>query len=320
MRRYVQAFFRHPILLMLPLVLALTVSLGYELRAPRSYQAGMTMWCDLPVPNQSSIFSGTTDMPATSQAAVLTELLQTRDFLARVAKEGPWAGYVASHPGAAADTELFKLAADVAVTTPGPHIMAVATKGATPSDALALAKGVGDAYLADLSDTQRTRAQASVGYYQLQVTDAAKTLADAQSKLQAYLATNQTNGPLGAIADATVTQLTQAVSVAQTNYDQASGLLTNAGVSLASVGDSGVVKVLDTPSTNGLPVSRKKKIILGLVAGIVAGAMVSLFFLLVLVAGDRSVHGAGEIEDLLGMQVVGTVEQFKTKVRAGKGP
>ena len=68
MRRYVQAFFRHPFLLTMPIVIAVVISLGYEVRQPRSYNAAASMWCDVPVPNQSSIFSGTSELPSASQS------------------------------------------------------------------------------------------------------------------------------------------------------------------------------------------------------------------------------------------------------------
>lgn len=317
MRRYVQAFFRHPFLLTMPIVVAVVISLGYEVRLPRSYNAAASMWCDVPVPNESSIFSGTSDMPSASQSVVLTELLSTREFLSKVGQDGPWAGYLTAHPGADGDRLLFQLASEVAVSTPGPHVLAITTKGASPRDALALAKAVSDAYVAEVNDTQRTRAQSSVGFYKLQVDQAQTALTAAQNKLTQYLAANQGSGPMGALTDATVTQLTQAVSVAQSNYDQAASHLTDAGVGLSTVADSGVLHVFDTPRTTGLPVSRKKKLIFGGVAGLFAGMMVSLFILIFLVVGDRSVHGTGDLEDLLGMQVVGSIDQFTTKIRAG---
>ena len=118
MRRYVQAFFRHPFLLTMPIVLAVAVSLGYEFRQPRSFAASATMWCDVPVPNQSSIFSGTSELPSASQSVVLMELLQTREFLSKVGHRGPWAGYLTAHPGSEGDRLLFHLAGDVSVSTP----------------------------------------------------------------------------------------------------------------------------------------------------------------------------------------------------------
>jgi hypothetical protein len=270
------------------------------------------------VPNQSSIFSGTSQLPSASQSVVLTELLQTREFLSKVGQNGPWASYLAAHPGPDGDSLLFQLGGDVAVSTPGPHVLAIATKGASSADALALAKSVTDAYVAEVNDTQRTRAQSSVGFYKVEVDQASTALSAAKDKLTKYLAANQSSGPLGALADATVTQLTQALSVAQSNYDAATSHLTDAGVGLSSVADSGVLRVFDSPRTTGLPAGRKKKLIFGGIAGLFAGAMVSLFILLFLVVGDRAVHGTGDLEDLLGMQVVGTIDQFKTKIRAGK--
>src|SRR5947207_2790250 len=139
-----------------------------------------------------------------------------------------------------------------------PVVLAIATKGASAGDALALAKSVADAYVAEVNDTQRTRAQSSVGFYKLQVDQASTALGAAESKLTKYLPENQGSGPLGALADATVTQLTQAVSVAQSNYDQAAAHLTDAGVGLSSVAESGVLRIFDSPRTTGLPVSRKK--------------------------------------------------------------
>src|SRR5712671_1744995 len=112
MRRYVQAFFRHPFLLTMPIMIAVVLSLGSQVRHPRSFVANASMWCDLPVPNQSSIFSGTSELPSASQSVVLTELLQTREFLFKVGQNGPWASYLAAHPGPDGDSLLFQLGGD----------------------------------------------------------------------------------------------------------------------------------------------------------------------------------------------------------------
>ena len=103
MRRYLQAYFRHPILLSAPLVIALFVSIFYGLHQPRKYQAGASIWCDVPVPGDSTIFTGTSQPPSAAQAAVLTELLQTHEFLMSIGKLGPWADYLASHDQATDD-------------------------------------------------------------------------------------------------------------------------------------------------------------------------------------------------------------------------
>ena len=55
MRRYLQAFFRHPILLSAPIIIALVVGIGYEAKQPRKWVAWATVWCDSPVPNDFRI-------------------------------------------------------------------------------------------------------------------------------------------------------------------------------------------------------------------------------------------------------------------------
>src|SRR5207249_1640041 len=152
------------------------------------------------------------DQPAAAQLLVLTELLQTRAFLVKVGQSGPWASSVAAHPGPDGDGLLFRLGSNVSVSAPGPKVLVITTKAAHPDDALALAKSVSDAYIAKEDDTQRARAKSSVGFYQAEVTQASTELAAAQNKLNQYLQANQTTGPLGAAADAAITQLSQAVN------------------------------------------------------------------------------------------------------------
>ena len=318
MRRFVQAFFRHPILLILPVIVSLVVSVGYATSRPRVYRAGLSLWCDTPVPAPSSIFAGD-EQPAAAQLAVLNELLQTKTFLTRVGQAGPWAPYLASHSQADDTALLYGLATHIGASTAGRHVLSLSTTGASPNEALDLAKALGTAYVAQINETQQSRAKSSVGFYQLQVDETSKALADAQNKLDRYLLSHQspTAGPLGPQADAEASQITQQVSAAQSNYDQAKANAATAGLGLSSVSDSGVLRIFDKPTASPNPVSRKKKVIFAGVAGVFAGVTVSFVTLLLLVLGDQSVHGAGDVEGLLGMQVVGTIEQFRSKRRRG---
>src|SRR5712692_2513379 len=156
MRRYLQAYFRHPILLTAPLIIALTVSIAYGLRQPRKYQAGASVWCDVPVPSESTIFTGTTQPPSAAQAAVLSELLQTHEFLMNIGNRGPWGGYLASHDQAADDRLVQQLSGKIAVGTPGPHVMTISADGTSASDALALAKAVTEAYISEVTNASHS--------------------------------------------------------------------------------------------------------------------------------------------------------------------
>src|SRR5438128_5541732 len=121
MTQYIRAFFHHPILLILPIIVALVVSVGTEVRKPRIYQASVSFWCDTPVPGPSSMFAGSGDQqPAASQLVVLTEFLHTETFLLKLGQSGPWAGYVKRHSQVENEKLLFALAGDVSAFTTGP--------------------------------------------------------------------------------------------------------------------------------------------------------------------------------------------------------
>src|SRR5690349_8110868 len=106
MRRYIQTFLRHKVLLCAPLIVALVVGVGYEVRQPRKWMAGGTLWADAPIPNDSTIGSATTPTPASSQAIVLSELLHTRSFLTKVGQASPSAQFLATHSQPANDAVL----------------------------------------------------------------------------------------------------------------------------------------------------------------------------------------------------------------------
>jgi uncharacterized protein involved in exopolysaccharide biosynthesis len=319
MRRYLQAYFRHPILLTAPLIIALIVSIYYGLHQPRKYQAGASIWCDVPVPSESTIFTGTTQPPSAAQAAVLTEMLQTHEFLMNVGKRGPWADYLATHDQATDDRLVQQLGAKVVVATPGPHVMTIATSGSSAADALALAKAVTAAYIGEVTDASHSRAQSLVGYYQQQLDATQKALAGAQQKLSKYLQANPASAVIGgAVVDPTVAELTQAVAAAQKTYSDATASYTSAGLGLTNLADAGVLRVIDQPREPTSPLSHKKQLIFAGVGGLFAGGAISLLAIIMLVVSDDSVRGAADIEDALQLQVVGAIGQVKMK-RHGRG-
>jgi capsular polysaccharide biosynthesis protein len=317
MRRYVQTFFRHPFLLMAPLVIALALGLFSINRQPRKYLAGATVWCDVPVPQQSTVFTGSSNMPAVGQAAVLTELLQTHSFLAKVAAASPWASLVKTNNQLAGDQVLNSLGSSVSVVAPGPHLLSITVKRPTADEALALAKAATDTYIKEMNDTQHSRAVSSVGFYQLEVDAAQKALVAAQDQLGSYVAANQpaSGGPLGAAVDAKITQLVQGITAAQNSLNQAKASQQSATLGLTSLSDAGAIRLYDAPRVSPTPLSRRKVIIFAGVGSVLAGAMVSLFALLYLVVTDTSVRGTADLEEALGLEVVGKIDQFKTRHR-----
>lgn len=318
MRRYVEAYFRHPILLMLPVLVAVAASSAYVVRQPNAFRGGASLWCDTPVPNPSSIFGGSSQQsPAETQRAVLTELLLARTFLEKVGEKAVPSRYGTNGPKARADDALFQLARDVQVSTGGPHLLLVSTTGGTPRRASQLADAVMRTYIDEVNDTQRARAQSSLVFYRSQMDEASKALSDARAKLTQYAQANQGGGPAGTATDATIAQLTEQVSGAQANYDKAKGDASSAQLVISSGSDSGVVRVFDPATASPVPVGRRKKLVFAGAAGIFGGLMVSFLAILLLVGTDRAVRGAVDVEAIR-MPVVATVKEIGPKRRRRK--
>src|SRR4030088_3478672 len=85
MKRYVQTFLRHKVLLIAPLVISLMVSFLYVKKQPQTYVTTAALWADAPLPADSSSTGGN-NSPAGAQSSVLAELLYTRDFVDKVGK------------------------------------------------------------------------------------------------------------------------------------------------------------------------------------------------------------------------------------------
>src|SRR3954453_6707040 len=81
--RYIETFFRHKLLLCMPIVLTLLVSIGYVATQPSKYTSGMTVWFATQLPGPSSIDNNNFSAlaPAAQAQTLLGQLLQTRDFL-----------------------------------------------------------------------------------------------------------------------------------------------------------------------------------------------------------------------------------------------
>jgi len=79
--------------------------------------------------------------------------------------------------------------------------------------------------------------------------------------------------------------------------------------------------VLDPPN-QAFPQARKKVVIFSAAGGLIAGLSISVLTLLLLVTRDRAVRDEGDLQQALGLRVVGTIGQFSTRRRlafAGRG-
>jgi hypothetical protein len=293
------------------------IGLGYEFVSPRHYTAQGTLWADSPLPNGSTVFSTSppAQSPASQAVSVLSELLATDQFLQELAPRSPWAAYLRQHPGQT-DTVFASLQKDTTVSALGPQVMGVTYQSSDEATTVPMARAIINTYVAQLDSLQRTRDQQQITYDKQTVQTALSALNSAQKQLSLYLLSHP-QAP-GATVDPTVTQLSGNVATAQQAYGSAVGDLNTSQQGLSSASDSSQLHVIDQPATV-ITQGRKKKIAYGGIGGLFAGLVISILLLSWLVSKETAPWDADDVEDDLGLTVVGSIEELPSPRRQNWG-
>jgi uncharacterized protein involved in exopolysaccharide biosynthesis len=317
MKRYARTFRRHRLLVIAPVVLALVVGLGYELTAPKHYTAQGSLWADAPVPDGTTVFSQNppAQSPASQGASFFSELLVTDQFFKALAPHTPWAAYLRHHPGDL-DNAFASLQKDTTVSVLGPQVIGVTYQSSDSATTAPMARAIMNTFVAQLVSEQRQRDQQQISYDNQSVQTTLSALSSAQKQLSEYLVTHP-QAP-GATVDPTVTQLSGNVATAQQAYGAAVGNLNASQQGLASATDSSQLHVIDQPGVVTAQ-GRKKKIIYGGIGGLFAGAVISILLLSWLVSRETAPWDAEDLEDELGLTVVGSIEQLPSPRRQNRG-
>lgn len=279
-RSYLEAFFRHRLLLILPIALGLVTGAVLAFQAPRKYATNASFWADTRVPAESTMgTTGGQSWPSSGQAALLQQYLNTRSFMSSVVAISPLAENFRASDTISADHLLAKVAGDVAVSTPGPQLVVLTVTTTSPEES----KGVAAAVLKQFEEVQIaqtvTRAKAMAEYNRQQV-DSARRALDRSAN------------------DRTREQY----AAARAAYEASTAAVTSA----AAAG----IQVIDKPDL-ALPQARLKTLVFGAAGGMLAGFTLSVLALLLLMTRDRSVRGEADAQTLLGLTVIGTIPQVK---------
>jgi uncharacterized protein involved in exopolysaccharide biosynthesis len=308
--RYAATFSRHRIGLILPVVIALAISSWYTINRPHKYESSMTVWVDTAVPGPSSLANPQPNLtPAEEGQTTLQELLATSEFLVEVGHDGGLANYFGSRlPASLVNGEIAgTLSNKFAVAVVGPQVLRVTMTSSNPVDMQGTLGAVATAYVNEVTGTLKARDQASVAYEQTQVESSEQALQQANAAATAYQQAHPLATPTNNV---TLNQLTQTAFQAQNTYTTNSQTLEQAQVTLQNVATPTAFHVIDPPSAS-YRLSNKKHAIFTIVAGLAAGVVISILALSALTARDKTARVPEDIETMLGMNVVGTIEEAR---------
>jgi uncharacterized protein involved in exopolysaccharide biosynthesis len=338
MVRYLETFFRHRLLFLVPIGLILLVSGAVVVIQPAEYTATTRLWVDRPAlgPDDSNPFVA----PSAEQASSLLELTRTRYFTAKVAHRGPLAAALAAQPiqksglswlkakltggatGARYPTpdEVDATAADivsrnVAITAVGPQIVEISFAYGDPRIASGTAQAVVDQFLEETLASKKARSQVVADFYAGQLKGAQDALTQADSAVNQYLAQHPEMRSPTAVPDARLVQLQHTdqqardvMSSFQNKIDQAR--LDVAALSAPGASGMRLMDAADVPAQAGV---NKKLLVQALGAGLGLGLIVLVLGLLVLTLADTTLRRPEDVEQALGLRLAGAIPRLTTR-------
>jgi uncharacterized protein involved in exopolysaccharide biosynthesis len=330
-RRLLEAFFRHKVLLLLAPVLVPGIVTPIVLAtAPTVYDSYITIWVDHPSYLNYNDGSNAWVTPAQVQINRLGELMRTRPFELDVARRtttmAPLIGSTAGE--ARIDDYITHL---VSLGRPGDHIMVVSVSAPTAKLSYELSTALVDAYQEKVQSDQADQSSLAIAYYQTRIQEAQQQVSKTGADLRRYLATQNGLGDTSSfdttttapstgapavsalLLDPKLASLTTAVQQAQSDVTGAqSALLAAQRDSAAALqGQQLGFQVLDQAKMPTAPTRALRKLIVYPIAALVTGLGLSAMLLVLFVAADRSARGESDLAP--GLRLLGAVPALKVK-------
>lgn len=295
---YRQTFRQHRLLLSAPILLAVLIAAALVLSGGKSYESSASLWVDSPATTDSTLgnLNPALTPPSTQEQNVVTELLATPGFDDAVAHHSLLASYLANSSsgglssllgGGGGSLEAKIIAAlgpkSVTTTVPGPQVLQISYVGPTPAVAQSVLKAIVTQLQNDSSQFSQQHNRAALDYYEGQVQTAAQTLLAARNQAEAY----RNSHPGAAPNDPNLAALTTAETSAGAELSQAQAGLSAAKSTLKGGTSSNQVQVIDAPSAPVGPTSGKKKQAEGILAGLLAGLVISFLGTMALTRRER---------------------------------
>ena len=337
MHRYAETYFRHPRLLLVPILIAVLISVGLALVQPPKYESVARLWIDAS-PSDTATWDAYTS-PADRESAVLVELLKSRSFALKVAHRGSLYRYLedhrqntsivavvteqfarfgigVSHSGSIDDAAYNVISQGVIGAPAGPQIVSITVSFNDPDVAQSTAQAVVDQLHDDTLQDKRNQVQAAVDFYTKQVADEKTQVSVADNSIAQYLSNFPELRQPNAQSDPTLSNLQQTDALIRTRYETLIQKLDEERLSLAQLNAPGSAsfRVIDQANQPTQPLSSRKALAFSIGGGVTAGLLLALCLLLLLTLADTTIRRPEEVERLLGLRLIGAVPDVVKKI------
>jgi uncharacterized protein involved in exopolysaccharide biosynthesis len=325
--RLLEAFFRHLVLIVLPLVVIPLDVAAFVLSTPAQYEASAGMWVE-----QATYLNYSTDdinrylPPSQNQKNRLVELMQTKSFVADIARNTNLASLAKAPDGDALLKEIF--ARDFDVSANGDHLLTFRFRAEDRDLAVAVLDSTVAVFKNRAASDRFGQAQVAITFYQSRFTDAENKLASARAALAKYVTDNPSvaatvsrAGIQVASVDPQFADLQRRVDASQRDADAARASLEKAELDV-SAGEQGLelgFRIVDPVEPSLSPSRQLKKVLIYPIVAVLAGLMLSAALLLLFALSDHSIRSLADFAPET--VILGVLPPLRPKgVRRGAGP
>ena len=301
--RVLEAFFRHWVLILLPLfALPLDVTAWVFSTAPQ-YEAQAGVWVERPTYLSYSSDELTRYLPpAGAQRSRLIELMRTRSFLTAIVKGSPLEETLNSPNGGADVDQIFSR--DFDVIQNGDHLLLIRFRSESSATAVGMVNAVVDEFRTRASEDRRAQAQLAISFWQGRLTDSEAALSQARTELAKFMSANpkvaitlQQNGIDAARLDPVFAELERRVEAVGRDADAARAALQAAQLDVAAATQSDALgfRVVDPTGVSSAPSRQLKKALVYPLAALVVGFAMGAVLLLLFALSDHSVRSMADL-------------------------
>jgi uncharacterized protein involved in exopolysaccharide biosynthesis len=321
MNRVLELIFSRLVLLLMLLAVPLLIAVGIMYLQPRQYEASATLIAlrRYEVVGATGPESDLTATPAVTQAAAITEILQTQSVALAIAHASNLASnYSVSEQAnqAQLDVDMFNdISAHVLVVASGPNVVTITYDNKKPKMAQAVVQAVVTQYGSFSAAFATNEAQQLLLIYQEQLQQAQDASTQANNAQTNYLrdhpfATEAKDPYLNALA-ATAQNDLATVGTVQGQIDGIKNEMATIGV-----GSNTLFAVVDQPKTATNPISRSKTLIEGVVIGLVVGLLACILFVIIMMRRDRTIYSVADLQRITEAPVLLQIPQMPPRVVA----
>jgi uncharacterized protein involved in exopolysaccharide biosynthesis len=322
-RKFLEAFFRHKRLLLLPpLLIPLIVGTLSYLMTPLYYEGWTAVWIGQPAYIAATDQANPYLSPAQNQANRMTELLKTQSFLTDVARRTSLAPLTGSTVGQERLQAL--VLGQISMQPSGNNLLAIRYRSTTQQLTLQVLQALIDAYTEKTANDRTSQGTLAISFYESRVQatqDQAKQSADAVRRyvqasrlsIDPSVSGDLTGLDTAATTDPQLKQLQSQAEFDQKQLDDARASLDKARfqVDAADQGQDLSFQVIDPPRIPTGASRDVKKLIIAPIAALLVGLIGSGVLLVIILASDRSIRS--ETDLVPPVRVLGIVPKLKLK-------